>query len=263
MWVWLAGAVAIYYFYSRQQSSSSSSQAANQQTDPAGNIGTIDPATGYVYGTPEDTAALAANNAGTSSTGTSAGTNATTGAQTYADNDAWGSAAVNYLVGIGIDATTANQAIQNYLSSQTLTTAQQGDVNLAIQAIGSPPSLPGPSTSNPTPVSTVGQSGTTTTTPTAPTVSAGHVESVTGSTAVVAWTGTGATSWRVEIVGPGKINGQTDTVSKPQATYGGLEAGHEYSVNVQPLVAGKPEGPAGKIDFKTTGGTPATTTKKT
>ncbi len=153
VWVWMAAAIGVYLWYSHQQAASTASASAvpNQQTDPAGNIGTIDPATGYVYGTPEDLAALAANNSGSTGSG-SAGQNATTGGQTYADNNSWGIAAVNYLVGLGIDATTANQAIQQYLASQTLTSAQQGDVNLAIQALGPPPTLPGPTTGNPSPI---------------------------------------------------------------------------------------------------------------
>lgn len=152
--VWLViGVGLILYFKSKQAGSASASAIPNQQTDPAGNVGSIDPATGYVYGTPEDTAALAANNAGTGDTGSS-GQTSTSGGQKYADNNTWGIAAINYLVGLGIDATSANQAITLYLSSQPLTTTQQGDVNLAIQALGSPPSLPGPVTGNPPPVTT-------------------------------------------------------------------------------------------------------------
>jgi hypothetical protein len=164
VWVWMAAAIGVYLWYSHQQAASTAaSTAANQQTDPAGNVGTIDPATGYVYGTPEDVAALAANNSGSTGSG-SAGQNATTGAQTYADNNSWGVAAVNYLVGLGIDATTANTAISNYLASQALTTAQQGDVNLAIQALGAPPSLPSPATSPPV-TTPPGATGTPVTTP--------------------------------------------------------------------------------------------------
>jgi hypothetical protein len=154
LWAWLAAGGALWWYFQRKQAATTA--AANQQTDPAGNIGSIDPATGYVYGTPEDLAALAANNAGTG--GGTAGQNATTGAQTYADNNAWGIAAVNWLVARGIDGATANQAVQNYLSSQPLTTAQQGDVNLVIQALGAPPSLPGPISGNPSTGTTTPQS---------------------------------------------------------------------------------------------------------
>lgn len=141
LWVWIAGGIGAYYLLGRGKTGTGTgtgSAPPNQQTDPAGNIGTIDPATGYVYGTPEDLAALAANNS-TGTTGT--GTTTTTG---YADNAAWGRAAVNFLVGTGIDPTQANEAITTYLASQQLTTQQQADVNAAITALGAPPSLPGP-----------------------------------------------------------------------------------------------------------------------
>jgi hypothetical protein len=274
LWVWLGAGAAIWWYFQRQQSASSGSASAvpNQQTDPAGNIGSIDPATGYVYGTPEDQAALAANNAGTG--GGSSGQNATTGAQTYADNNTWGIAAVNYLVGLGIDAVTANQAIQQFLSSQQLTTAEQGDVNLAIQAIGPPPSLPGPVTTSPPPVTTPGGgtttgggggSGGTTNPPAAatPVVSGGHIVKISNNGAVLGWSSNGVTNtFQVKITGPGAINGRVNTVGIPQATYSGLEAGHDYSISVQPILKGKPAGKAGTIDFKTTGGTAATTGKK-
>jgi hypothetical protein len=99
-----------------------------------------------------------------------------------------------------------------------------------------------------------GGGGTSTATAAAPTVSAGHVVSVKNNTAVVAWTGTGASQWKVQIVGPGAINGRTNTVGIPQASYSGLEAGHNYTVTVQPLVGGKPAGTPGQITFKTTTG---------
>lgn len=191
LWVWLlAGGGIWWYFQSSQTKTTTGSASAvpNQQTDPAGNIGSIDPATGYVYGTPEDTAALAANNAGNG--GGSAGTNATTGAQKYADNNAWGIAAVNYLVGLGIDATTANEAIQQYLASQVLTTAQQGDVNLAIQALGPPPSLPGPTGTASNPVTTTGGGGGTTATNN---VSVPNVIGMTKATATSTLTASGLT----------------------------------------------------------------------
>lgn len=253
LWVWGAAGIGIYWYFQRQQKAAPAASVA--QTDPAGNTGSIDPATGYVYGTPEDNAALASGSAG-SIGGGSAGTNATTGAQSYADNNTWGIAAVNYLAGLGIDATTANQAVQNYLSSQPLTTAQQGDVNLAIQALGPPPSLPGPVDVNPKPVTTPGgQHKPPVQKPPPPpppgsktsTVSGGRVVSVSNNEAVIAWQHSGpATTWRVTRTGPGGTH--VNTVGVPQATYKGLAAGHDYSVLVQPLPTGQP----GRIDFKTT-----------
>lgn len=142
--VWLAAALAIYVYLQRKNKSS----AAGQQTDPAGNTGTINPRTGYVYGSPEDKAALASN----SGTTTDPGTSGATVAGKYEDNNAWARAAINYLVSIGVDPTQANEAIQQYLASQQLTTQQQADVNLTIQSIGPPPNLPGPTGSAPGPV---------------------------------------------------------------------------------------------------------------
>jgi hypothetical protein len=253
LWVWLGAGAAIWWYFQRQQAGGSGSAVPNQQTDPAGNIGSIDPATGYVYGTPEDNAALAANNAGTSSPTTGAGSGGTSGAQTYADNNTWGEAAINYLVGLGIDPTTANQAVTLYLASQSLTSAQQGDVNLAIQALGPPPSLPGPVQTNPTPITTPGGGGTGGNTPkgATPVVSGGHVVSVNATRAVVAWNATNATTFKVKITGPGKINGFTNTINGKTASYSGLESGHTYTVNVQPIVGGKPAGESGDIELKT------------
>lgn len=59
VWVVAVAAIGGYYWYTRYGPGKSSSSAAAQQTDPAGNTGTIDPSTGYVYGSPEDVASLA------------------------------------------------------------------------------------------------------------------------------------------------------------------------------------------------------------
>jgi hypothetical protein len=254
MWAWLAVALVLYLYFERQQAASTSTTAANQQTDPAGNVGTIDPATGYVYGTPEDLAALAANNTGSTSSG-SAGQSATSGAQTYADNNAWGIAAVNYLVGLGIDATTANQAIQQYLASQNLTTAQQADVNLAITALGPPPSLPGPTAGSPPPVTSPPGTGTGTGTPaggsppsggsppktptpkkTAP-VPTGFIVSAKHSTsATVKWNrSAGATGYHLKCTDQATKKGPADvdtSAATTSYTWGGLTPSHSYVFDV-------------------------------
>lgn len=194
--VWLAIGIALLYYFRSQQAKTATGPA--QQTDPAGNVGTIDPATGYVYGSPSDQAALSANNAGSGDTSVS---NATSGAQTYADNNAWGRAAINLLVGDGVDPTTANQAIQQYLNSLPLTSAQQGDVNLAIQALGPPPTLPGPTTTNPPPV---------TTPPGSTTVTVPKVTGMTATAAVAALAAAGLVAGSEgKNGGPGIVNSQT------------------------------------------------------
>lgn len=146
--IWLIGVVFVGGLYYWRRKSGGSGQ---QATDPAGNVGVIDPATGYVYGSSQDQSSLAAHASGSTDTTTPSGS---TVAGQYTDNPSWSRAAVNYLVGLGEDPTSANEAIQQYLGSQTLTPQQQAMVNLAIQGIGAPPQLPGPTGTPPPPINT-------------------------------------------------------------------------------------------------------------
>jgi len=117
----------------------------------------------------------------------------------------------------------------------------------------------GTSTTSTTSTSTSSSPSSTTSTGStatvAPSISGGHANNVTNNTAVVAWTGHGASSYKVTIIGPGKINGFTNIVPVPQATYSGLEAGHNYEVTVTPYSGangtGTP-GVSGVIHFLTT-----------
>jgi Fibronectin type III domain len=152
-WIGIGGVV--FYLVAKQKKTSSGGTGA--ATDAAGNTGAIDPATGFVYGSPEDLASMHGVIGGGSSAGTDnsgGGGGGSSGAKTYNTNADWGRAAVNYLTGLGIDPTVATQSIGQYLSSQTLSDTQQGNVNLAIQALGPPPQLPPPSQTNPNPVGT-------------------------------------------------------------------------------------------------------------
>lgn len=153
--VWGAAALIVFFLVQRQQKKSTTA-GAGAATDAAGNTGAIDPATGYVYGSAEDLASIHGVIGGGSggSTDNGSGGGGSGGAKTYATNAEWGRAAVNYLVGLGIDPTVATQSIGQYLASQTLDPTQQGNVNLAIQALGPPPQLPPPTQTNPTPVGT-------------------------------------------------------------------------------------------------------------
>jgi hypothetical protein len=144
--VWIAAAGGIWWFLQKRQKPTGTGPAG--QTDPAGNTGSIDPATGYVYGTPQDTSGLAAAGA---VGGTTSGSGGSTVGGQYPDNDTWARAAINYLVGLGVDPTAANSAIEAFITSQQLTPQQQADVNQAIQRIGAPPSPPQPGTT-PTPI---------------------------------------------------------------------------------------------------------------
>ena len=74
VWVLAVTAIGGYYWYTRYgpgKKTAATSTAQTTGTDPAGNTGIIDPATGYVYGSSEDSAALAAagNTGGSDLTG--------------------------------------------------------------------------------------------------------------------------------------------------------------------------------------------------
>jgi hypothetical protein len=210
----------------------------------------MDSATGQTYG-----------NQGT--TGTSPGTVAGTGGPPFSTNAQWGQYVIQYFTSDNFsDLAGMQAAIGAYLAGQGVTALQQGYVNDATAIAGQPP-VAGPgnyppsirttgSTASPTGPTSGSTATATAAASAAPAVTGGHVVSVTSAGAVVAWTGPGATSWQVTLTGPGSENGKTSTVSKAQATYGGLESGHDYEVTVQPLVNGKASGKSGKIDFKTT-----------
>src|SRR5688500_6245002 len=53
-------------------------------------------------------------------------------------NAAWGRRAVNYLVGTGVQSTTAESAVNKYLQGHSLSIAEKALVNLASAAIGNP-----------------------------------------------------------------------------------------------------------------------------
>lgn len=227
VWVWGVGLAVLIYLYRKRLGT-----GTGQQTDPAGNSGVIDPATGYVYGSPEDQAGLAARSGGGGGTADTSTQSGSTTAGQYPDNASWGRAAVNYLVGLGEDPSAANEAIQQYLGSQTLTPQQQAMVNLVVQGIGAPPQLPGPTGTPPPPVVTP-PSGIVyaTNPPTGLTVS-GH----TSSTIAVKWNSTtNATGYTVKY---GRTSDATDGnigvgSGTTTATIGGLAPGVLYYIRVQ------------------------------
>ena len=84
-----------------------------------------------------------------------------------------------------------------------------------------------------------------------PVLSDGHA-TVSNTRATVTWKSTVTSTFEVTINGPGPLNGRMARVTKPAAVYSGLEAGHTYTVTIQPLVNGNDEGKAGRVTFKTT-----------
>jgi LysM repeat protein len=232
-WAGIAGVV--YYVVKKRAGSSAkttTATAANNSgepgtmgTDPAGNTGLIDPSTGYVYGTPSDQAALGGSgNSGSSGSGSGSSTTAT-----YTTNTAWEDAAINYLVGLGVDPVSANSAIAAYLGSQSLSVTQQAEVNEAIQSLGAPPQPPSPAPSTPV-VSPPGTSGG----PYAKNPPTGlATSSVTATSASLKWNGaTGAKGYTVTYQ-PAGGTAATESTSQPFITLSGLKPQTAYHVNVQ------------------------------
>lgn len=255
--VWLVIAAGIFYYvYKKNNTGTSSGQA----TDSAGNVGTIDPKTGYVAGSAEDAAALGQSASGLG-TPTDSGTGGSTVSGSYSDNNAWAVAAINYLVSIGVDATSANTAITQFLASQKLTTQQQGEVNLAIQRLGAPPSPPEPGGNTPPVVTPPSSSTYATNPPTGFTTT-----SVTASSIGAKWNAaTNAASYTLSWgTTPEAKDGKT-TVSTTAGTATGLKANTLYHLRVQanPVKSGAAFASLTKTTSKKAGSTPPTKPKPT
>ena len=148
-------------FYIRQRKASSAAPAAaagttgGQQTDPAGNVGTIDPATGYVYGSAEDQQALASlqqagmpydtSGLGGGLGGYYYGPGGSTqpvppGPGNFADNAEWAQYAENYMIGtLSADPNATGNALGKYITGQPVDSTQQNVIEEAIAIAGQPP----------------------------------------------------------------------------------------------------------------------------
>ena len=149
------------WWYRQRKASSSGSAAStgtatgSQATDPAGNTGTIDPATGYVYGSPEDQQALAtASGYGapydTSQLGGGLGgyyygpggstQTVPPGPGNFADNAEWAQYAETYMIDtLSADANSVGNALGKYITGQPVDSTQQNIVQEAIAVAGYPP----------------------------------------------------------------------------------------------------------------------------
>ena len=249
---WILIAVAVFWYVSKRQKASASS--ANQATDPAGNVGVIDPATGYVYGTPQDQSALGGGS-GSLGTSSESGSGGSTVAGSYADNQAWAVAAINYLVSIGVDATEANTAITQFLASQQLTSQQQADGNLVIQRLGAPPTPPEPG-GHPGPIVNPPTGGGGSTYASNPPT--GFTTTTVGANSIGAkWNSvTNATSYTMSWGRSPNASEGTVTVSTTAATATGLKPDTLYYLRVQasPAKDGAPFATLSKTTQKSGGG---------
>lgn len=143
VWVVLGGVGLVVILIIRNRSSSGAAAAAGTATDPAGNTGVIDPATGYVYGSPEDSAGLAtsaaAGTADTSGTVSSGIGDQVSNGPPFTSNAAWSQYAVSVLETSGYDPGTLTSELGLYLAGAPVTAAQQTDINAAIAVAGYPP----------------------------------------------------------------------------------------------------------------------------
>lgn len=142
VWAVLGGVGVVLVLIIRNRSSSGSA-AAGTSTDPAGNVGVIDPATGYVFGSAQDTAGLAAS-AGSSTPDTSGTMGGSIGDQVsngppFTSNAAWSQYAVSVLSSNGYDPGTLTAELGLYLAGSPVTAAQQADINAAIAVANYPP----------------------------------------------------------------------------------------------------------------------------
>jgi hypothetical protein len=142
-WFVLGGVGLVLVLILRNRSSSGTAAAAGTSTDPAGNVGVIDPATGYVYGSPEDSAGLAAS-AGSQTPSTGGAGSGSVGDQVtngppFTSNAAWSQYAVSVLEQSGYDPGTLSAELGLYLAGQGVTSSQQTDINAAIAVAGLPP----------------------------------------------------------------------------------------------------------------------------
>ena len=139
-WAVLGGVGLVLVLIIRNRSGSSSAAAS---TDPAGNTGVIDPATGFVAGSPEDLAALQTS-AAASTPGTGGAVDTSTAGQVasgppFTSTAAWSQYAISVLEGNGYDPGALSSELGAYINGQPVTAAQESDINAAIAVAGYPP----------------------------------------------------------------------------------------------------------------------------
>lgn len=120
-------------------------QSANASTTPdPGTAETVDPTTGYPYGSADDAAALADQYS--YDTGTQNIQPASTPPTAYTSNAQWTQAAVTILGNEGFQPTNVQRALGKYVNGESVEAGSNDQqlIEAAISAVGQPP-VPGPS----------------------------------------------------------------------------------------------------------------------
>lgn len=143
-YVWLGGVFAVVYVGMKLKNKLTGSGGAPDaagEIDPATGLPyqyeAYDVASGATYASKYQTLQEQVNSSLGQDTGVSPG-------QKFATNSDWSTAAVNYLVSIGYSGAAATKAIQDYLTGQPPTAADQQMVDAAIKYLGAPPQQPTP-----------------------------------------------------------------------------------------------------------------------
>jgi chitodextrinase len=141
--------ITIVYIARRRKAAAAPASTAEQQTDPAGNVGTIDPATGYVEGSPEDLAALsqsASYQTGTDFSGGGGDSGGSVAGQVdtgppFTSNAAWEQYAIATLTGINpdLDPGALTGALGAYLAGEQVNQSQKDLINDATGVAGPVP----------------------------------------------------------------------------------------------------------------------------
>jgi hypothetical protein len=167
------------------------------------------------------------------------------GGSVYTSDSAWAQAATAGLADIGYDGTAVAAALGAYLTGSPVTADQAKIINAAIAEYGKPPVgtyqiILIPAIGTPQgfpPVNPV------------PSVSGGHVISVTATSGTVGWNGHNVSHYSVRIQGPGIDKTHTQTGNT--AGFTKLQRHHNYTVYVTPYGKDNKPGATGHVDFQT------------
>ena len=236
---------AVYYRGKQQQAAADAASA-----DAGANTG-IDPATGYPYGSAEDSSALANQSAYINPADSTVGDpfavggfnsfNTSSGGPPFTSNAQWSQYVEDWLVNeMGSDPNAVGNALGKYISGQPLDTGMVSIIQESIAfagyppvsgANGNPPSYTTATTTTTTPPPT-GGGGTTTTTKKPATPTGVHVTGHTNTSITVGWNPvSGATSYQIRVTYQSQIF-KTASVSGTSGTISGLTHGRTYGYHV-------------------------------